>query len=223
MNVPRLVLFDIDGTLILTGGAGQQAFARVFASRWNIPNATQGIHFAGRSDRAIIRETFQRHGIPPTDENFQLFVDDYVFYLDHLLGTLPGRVLLGVQDLILRLQQHSRPPLIGLLTGNIRLGAQIKLTHYKLWDHFMTGGFGDDHDERAHIAAAAVERGSRLLGTPLHGDEILVIGDTPSDIACAQAVGARVLAVATGQYTLDQLKACGPTWVCEDLTQINSL
>jgi phosphoglycolate phosphatase len=219
LNSLRLILFDIDGTLVQTGGAGQQAFARVFASRWGIPSATDGVHFAGRSDRAIVREAFLRNRLDPSPANFQGFFDDYVFWLDHLLGRLSGRVLRGAHELIRRFQQQPNPPVIGLITGNIRLGAQIKLTHYNLWDHFRTGGFGDDHEDRADIAAAAVDRGARLVGSPLRGEEVLIIGDTPQDIACAQAVGAHVLAVATGQYSVDQLRPLGPTWVCEDLSQ----
>ena len=93
-------------------------------------------------------------------------------------------------------------PLLGLLTGNIRLGAQLKLRHYRLWESFVTGGFGDDHEDRNEIARIAKARGSRRLGRELLGREVLVIGDTPLDIACARAIGARCLAVATGGASL---------------------
>jgi phosphoglycolate phosphatase-like HAD superfamily hydrolase len=218
----RLVLFDIDGTLIHTGGAGEQAFARVCASEFHIPNGAECLHFAGRTDPAIAREFFQRHHIEPSQENFRRFFDRYVFWLDHLLGQLAGRVLPGVRELLRDLRALAQRPVLGLLTGNIRLGAQIKLSHYRLWEHFQTGGFGDDHEDRNQIAAIARARGNRLLGNKLRGEEILVIGDTPHDIACARAIDAKVLAVATGRFGLQQLKEHGPTWAVKDLQQMTA-
>src|SRR5437773_7354610 len=121
----KLVLFDIDGTLIYTSGAGQRAFARAFAAEFDVANATERVSFSGRTDPAIVREIFRLNGLEPTAENFRRFWDGYVFWLDHLLAQLPGRVHDGVSELIQDLRQLSPPPLIGLLTGNIRLGAEI--------------------------------------------------------------------------------------------------
>ena len=112
--------------------------------------------------------------------------------------------------------------MLGLLTGNIRLGAEIKLRHYGLWDHFKTGGFADDHEDRDHIAAAALERGRRVLGKDLRPEEIVVVGDTPFDIRCGKFIGARVLAVATGGAKLDELKKHSPDWAVEDLTRVTA-
>jgi len=216
----RLALFDIDGTLIRTGGAGMKAFAKVFASEFNVPNGTDLISFAGRTDRAIVREFFTHHQIDPAEENFRRFFDSYVFWLDQALGQGSGRVLPGVQEILRRLRALPEPPAIGLLTGNVRLGAEIKLAHFSLWDHFQTGAFGDDHEDRNQIAAIALRRGQQLLQRDLRGNEVLVIGDTPSDIACAKAIGARVLAVATGSYELGQLEEHAPTWVVADLDRV---
>jgi len=216
----HLVLFDIDGTLIESGGAGVKAFARVCATEFKVPNGTAGLRFSGRTDPAIIREFFQRNQIEPSDKNFQHFYDCYVFWLDHLLGQTGGRVLPGVIELIDRLQRMPEPPVIGLLTGNIRLGAQIKLSHYDLWSHFITGGFADDHEDRNQIAAIARNRGNALLKRELRGEEILVIGDTPLDIACARSISAKILAVATGSYALDRLHAETPDWAVADLGQV---
>ena len=216
----RLALFDIDGTLIRSGGAGEKAFARVFAMEFNVPNGTERLPFAGRTDPAIVREFFHRHQVEPSEGNFQRFFDRYVFWLDQLLGQIKGRVLPGVREMLCRLQALPEPPALGLLTGNIRLGAQIKLTHYGLWDRFETGGFGDDDEDRNKIAAVARARGARLLQTDLRAEEVLVIGDTPSDIACAKAIGAKALAVATGSFQLDQLREHAPTWAVADLEQV---
>jgi phosphoglycolate phosphatase-like HAD superfamily hydrolase len=111
--------------------------------------------------------------------------------------------------------------MFGLLTGNIRLGAEIKLRSHGLWEIFATGGFADDHEERDQIAAAARARGSRLLGRQLRGEEIVVIGDTPFDIRCGKFIGAKVLAVATGGSTLAELKRHQPDWAVENLNQVN--
>ena len=216
----RVVLFDIDGTLIQSGGAGEKAFGRVCEAEFGVPNGTAQLQFAGRTDPSIVRDFFQQQHIAPSADNFRRFFDRYVFHLDHLLGELNGSILPGVHEMIRELGALPRPPLIGLLTGNIRLGAQIKLSHYRLWDFFRTGGFGDDHEDRNQIAVVARERAGRTLREPLDGRDILVIGDTPRDIECAKAIGARSLAVATGKYSTAQLRRESPTWTVEFLDQV---
>src|SRR5438552_13799643 len=193
----RLVLFDIDGTLIRTGGAGVKAFAKVFATEFNAVDGFEQLKFAGRTDVSLVREFFSYHRIPATPENFQRFFERYVFWLDHILRESEAKVCAGVWEFIGGLRALPRPPLLGLLTGNIRLGAEIKLRHVQLWEQFETGAFADDHEERDQIAAIAVKRGASILKEPLGREEVLVVGDTPLDIRCARAVGARVLVVAT--------------------------
>ncbi len=217
----RLVLFDIDGTLIRTGGAGVRAFERTFAGEFKIPRATQSLNFAGRTDTSLVRECFRAHGIAATRRNFERFFDTYVFWLQHLLHEVNGHQCPGVGELISGLQNSAHPPVLGLLTGNIRLGAEIKLRHYGLWDSFRSGAFGDDHEDRNQLAAIARDRGSLLLGRRLQGEEILVIGDTPRDIECARAVNAQVLAVGTGGYTCQQLCEHRPTWLVETLETVS--
>jgi phosphoglycolate phosphatase len=218
----RLVLFDIDGTLIQTEGAGVKAFAKVCATEFGVLNGTAQLRFAGRTDSSLAREFFLAHGIEPRAENFERFFDRYVFWLDHLLGHSSGRILPGVEDLLSALGALPQVPTLGLLTGNIRLGAQIKLRHFQLWDRFTTGGFGDDDEDRNRIAVVARDRGARLLGETLRGEEILVIGDTPRDIECAQAIGAKMLAVATGSYRLEQLREHAPTWAAPGLDHVSA-
>ena len=217
----RLILFDIDGTLIATGGAGEQAFDEVCRAEFGVLNGTLRLHFAGRTDPSIVRDFFINHEIEPSPENFTRFFDRYVFQLEHLIGKLDGRVLPGVHSWLAALGARTPPPLLGLLTGNIGLGARIKLGHFGLWDRFVTGAFGDDHEDRNQLAQIARARARARLGEDLRDDEILVIGDTPRDIECARAIGAKALAVATGSYTLDELRARQPDWAAKTLEQLS--
>jgi phosphoglycolate phosphatase len=218
----RLVLFDIDGTLIHTSGAGEKAFARVFANFFGVTDGTEKLKFAGRTDVAILREFFVHNAIAPSPENMEQFFEAYVFLLEHMLQQLPGGVHPGVWTWLHELRALPHQPIIGLLTGNIRLGAEIKLRQFNLWGQFATGAFADDSAERNEIAAIAKQRGEALLGKPLAGDEVLVIGDTPLDIACARAIGAKVLAVGTGMYRPKDLLPLKPDWAVENLEKISA-
>jgi phosphoglycolate phosphatase len=219
----RLVLFDVDGTLIHTGRAGVKAFAQVFATEFGAVDGLDRLHFAGRTDVSLVREFFNLHGIPAAPGNFQRFFDRYAFWLDHILAESHTEECPGIWEFIHQLRELPQPPVLGLLTGNIRLGAEIKLRHFKLWELFTTGAFGDDSEDRNEIAAIARERGRRVLRAQLPGEEVLVIGDTPLDIRCGRAIGARVLAVATGGASLEELYRHQPDWAVEDLRKINAL
>ena len=120
------------------------------------------------------------------------------------------------------LRALPKAPVLGLLTGNIRLGAEIKLRHFDLWEVFQFGGFADDHEERDHIAAAALARGRRVLGKNLQPQEVVVIGDTPFDVRCGKFIGAKTLAVATGGAKLEELKPLKPDWAVAALTHISA-
>ena len=218
----RLVLFDIDGTLIHTGGAGEKAFARVFANLFGVANGTDNLKFAGRTDMAILRELFHLNAIEPSPDHVGRFFDAYVFLLEQMLRSLPGGVHPGVRNWLHDLRAVPCRPAVGLLTGNVRLGAEIKLRHFNLWDEFEIGGFADDSSERNQIAAIAKRRGEALLGRTLRGDEVLVIGDTPLDIACARSIGAKMLAVGTGMYRPTDLRPLQPDWVVDNLEQVNA-
>jgi phosphoglycolate phosphatase len=216
----RLVLFDIDGTLIRTTGAGVKAFAKVFETEFNAVDGFEQLKFAGRTDVSLIREFFAVHGIAASQGNFTRFYESYYFWLDHLLHECACEVCPGVWDFLEQARNLPSPPLLGLLTGNLRLGAEIKLRHLGLWDVFQTGAFADDHEERDCIAAVAKQRGSNLLEQPLNGDDVLVIGDTPLDVKCGRAINARVLAVATGGATLEELQQHKPDWLVPDLRSL---
>jgi phosphoglycolate phosphatase len=218
----RLVLFDIDGTLVRTGGAGVKAFAKVFETEFGATDGFERLKFSGRTDMSLVREFFDVHNIDASAENFRLFFDRYVFWLDHILLKSETATCPGVWEFIDQLQALSPPPLLGLLTGNIRLGAEIKLRHFDLWKMFATGAFADDHEDRDQIAAIARRRGCEILREQLGEDQVLVIGDTPLDIRCARAIRARALAVATGGSTLEELRQHSPDWAVADLNAVTA-
>lgn len=216
----KLVLFDIDGTLIRSGGAGVRAFERTFHEIFGLKNATERMKFSGRTDVSLVRECFQLFDVDPVEENFRRFFEHYPVFLDELLKTTTGGVCEGITTLIRQLELAPEKPVLGLLTGNVRRGAELKLRYYKLWHHFTTGAFADDHEDRNCIASIAQERGSEVLGRKLAGEEMVVIGDTPLDIACAQSIGAKVLAVGTGEFGRAELAKTNPTWAVDHVGQI---
>jgi phosphoglycolate phosphatase len=178
--------------------------------------------FAGRTDVSLVREFLQIHGLEGSEHNFRRFFSQYTFWLDHILATSNGHACPGIYDLLRDLENLPQPPMLGLLTGNIQLGAEIKLRHYDLWTWFHMGGFADDHEDRNYIAQAALDRARRLLGAGLDAQEIVVVGDTPFDVRCGKFIGAKTLAVATGGASLAELKPCGADWTVPDLTQISA-
>ena len=218
----RLVLFDIDGTLIHTHGVGVKAFFDTLKSEFRVEDSPEKYSFAGRTDRALVQEIFEQHGIKATEENFQRFFDTYVMWLDYRLRRSMGELTPGSDHFICSLLNHPNPPTIGLLTGNIRLGAEIKLRHFYLWDYFQLGAFGDESSNRNVLAKLALERGRKMLGRALKPEEVVVVGDTILDIACADAIGARCLAVCTGGSTFDELAERNTTWLAHNFCKIQS-
>ncbi|MBC8242973.1 MAG: HAD family hydrolase [Verrucomicrobia bacterium] len=218
----RLVLFDIDGTLVSTGGAGMKAFGEAFEAAFGIGNVTGEIKFAGRTDYSLFREMCRHGGIDCTAETRELFFSHYLRLVDSHLDANTGGPFPGVVRMLDALAAMPDAPTLGLLTGNIREGARRKLGTYGLWDRFALGGFSDDDEDRNRIAAAAKARGGEYLECPLDGPEIVVVGDTPRDVACGRHIGARTLAVATGGATLEALQACEPDWAVPDLTHLSA-
>jgi len=218
----HICFFDIDGTLVLTGGAGQTAFAQTLAAEFGIPEIDTRVAFAGRSDRAIAMDLFRSHGLEPSAENWQRFCLGYLARLEKTLATHQGLVLPGVSELLTTLRARGDVA-IGLLTGNIREGARRKLGHYGLWNWFAFGGFGDEHVERCDIAAVALVAAKTHLNgrshRPLSG-QILVIGDTPHDIVCGRSIGARCIAVPSGHTTSEVLRRAEPDVLVATLENI---
>lgn len=217
---PLLLLFDIDGTLLDTRGAGLRALIDAVEDAFNIPEQrVPELDLAGSTDSGIIHGLFPALGVVMSERNVERF---YSAYLEALEGHLhddgfTGELLPGVAPLLSRLENDPHVTL-GLLTGNIESGARLKLQRFGLSHYFPTGAFGDDHHDRNHLGPIAVERMEAVAGRRFLPHEISVIGDTPRDIACARAIGARSVCVATGSYDCPDLEPHGPDLLLEDLS-----
>ncbi|MGD7653120.1 MAG: HAD family hydrolase [Verrucomicrobiales bacterium] len=211
-----LYLFDIDGTLVDTGGAGMDALRQT--TREIFGDDGPPLDLAGSTDLGIVRGVHQHFGVDPTAERLAHYFGIYQQRLDDNLaaGTFPGRVLPGAADLLATLESRNGST-IGLLTGNISGGAASKMRHFGLAAHFPFGAFGSDHHDRNRLGPIALERASTHAGTSFTAEDVWVIGDTPKDIACARAAGVRCLAVATGSFTVSQLRDHGADEVIETL------
>jgi phosphoglycolate phosphatase len=217
------VLFDIDGTLIQTGGAGQLAFAETFAAEFGVSELSGTVPFAGRSDRAIAVDLMRVHGVDATEENWQRFRSAYLERLPEALRRRNGQVLPGVNQLLDELSKLENP-LIGILTGNLRAGARHKLSHYGLYERFSFGGYGDVSDDRCDIASSALAE-AKLAAQGLNGSMngrslagVMVIGDTVHDITCARSINAFAVAVPTGNTPANELAEAGPDLLLNDLS-----
>jgi phosphoglycolate phosphatase-like HAD superfamily hydrolase len=211
------LLFDIDGTLIHSGGAGKRAFVVTLHEAFGIQDELQDIPFSGKTDPLIIREIFAKHEIEPSAGHFDLFLSRYVGCLERLIADPRGTVMPGIRE-VLEACYSNPGVLLGLLTGNIQRGAAIKLTHYRLYHYFAFGAFGDDAEDRNEIARIAHARSQQQSGRDIARSSIFVIGDTPRDIECGRAINARTVAVATGKYSVEELRECRPDFVFEDLS-----
>lgn len=210
-------LFDIDGTLLSTGGAGKAALEAALASAFGIPRLMAKLELSGRTDRAIVRDLFCLHEIEESPESLHRLLDAYLRHLPDCLARIQGHVLPGITGFLEHLGSRGDVA-IGLLTGNIRAGAQLKLEHYALMRHFAFGGFGDHHHDRDDVAREALTEVHRLHNGRITPERIWVIGDTPHDVRCARCIGARAVAVATGWHSLDELTACCPDLALKDLS-----
>ena len=205
----RVLLFDIDGTLIRSGGAGKAAMEAALADAFGVSVIDDRVPYSGRTDRAIAIDLLAHYGIPPTEENRQRLQRAYLKHLPDYLRRVPGEVLPGVAALLEGL--HPGPGVaLGLLTGNVRPGAECKLRHYGLWEYFAFGGFGDLHTDRDDVAREALREAESHLCRGVNCSDVWVIGDTPLDVRCARAIGARAVAVATGWHSVDELAASRP-------------
>jgi phosphoglycolate phosphatase len=213
----RVVLFDIDGTLVLTGGAGQRAMARAFEELFAISDAFRDIPMAGRTDTWILSSAAAAHGV--CAPSLSAFQNAYLVLLEQELE-LPNpkkAVMPGVRPLLDALAGRG-DTFLALLTGNYEKAARLKLEHFDLWRYFLCGAFADDSADRNSLLPTALERVHACGGPAVHPTDVIVVGDTPHDVACALAAGARPIGVATGPFSAQELRASGAEIVFEDLS-----
>jgi len=214
----RLLLFDVDGTLIHSGGAGRRAMLKAFEQIYGIENGFKDVSMFGKTDPLILKEALANHGIKWRREEAERFKTLYVRYLrTGILTPLPQkRIMPGAVEL---LEEISKDPRLvrALLTGNWEKGAEIKLGFFKLHRYFELGAYADDSELREELVPIAVERCEERKGVKLKPEDVYVIGDTPLDIQCARPFGARTVVVATGIHTKEELLAEHPDHFFSDL------
>ena len=210
----RLLLFDVDNTLLWSGGAGSRAMGLAFRDLFGIEDGFKRVEFSGRSDRYILAEALRQHDIGGDYAQHETrFLERYCAYLPQALRELQGGLMPGFPMLLDALGR--RPGVrLGLATGNFSQGAQLKLARYGIDGYFSGGAFGEESEDRTVIVRRALER----LGEGLPAAEAMVIGDTPHDISSARACGAVAVGVATGHNTVDELRRCGAALVFEDFS-----
>jgi phosphoglycolate phosphatase len=222
----KVVLFDIDGTLLWTDGAGRRAVHGALEEVYGLP-APEGLEFDGKTDPQIVRELMRQAGVPDEtiDARLPLVLDRYVELLrtelerdDHTGKTYPG-----IGALLDELEGRD-DVMLGLLTGNVHDGAAAKLRAVGIErERFKVGAFGSDHHHRPELPAIARARAEALLGHSVPGHDVVVIGDTPADMGCGTSIGARAIGVATGRYSVDDLRACNAAAVFADLSATDAV
>ena len=219
-----LVLFDIDGTLIHSGGSGVHGMNLAFEEIWGMANALQGVPLSGRTDVLILQEALQRQRLAWTAAEIDQFKERYFLHLAaDMQQPRPARRLMpGFPELLehLRKMKHVH---LGLLTGNWHKSAEIKLAHFGLWKYFEFGAYADDESDRNKLVPHAIRRAQELYGTTVARDRVYVIGDTPRDIECARPHSATAVAVATGEYSAEELRRHEPDFLFEDFSQVEAV
>jgi phosphoglycolate phosphatase len=215
---PTVLLFDIDGTLVTTGGVGRRAMERAFQRQHGRRDACALIRFDGMTDRGLTRLGLEAIGAPTSDAAIEELLTVYLAELEaELLLSTPDqyRIHAGVPEALAA--ANRRGMALGLGTGNVQEGARLKLEHVGLYHHFTFGGFGSDHELRVEVLRVGAERGARQLGLPLCDCRVVVIGDTPKDIDAARGIGAEAIGVGTASFTAEQLLEHGANHAFDDL------
>lgn len=222
----KLVLFDIDGTILRSDGAGKRAIHRALLEVFGATGPAD-YPFDGKTDKQIVRELMRSEGHVDDhiDASMQRLLDLYVGYLHEELAISTGRarVLPGVRELLDALE--ARPDVVlGLLTGNLEQGARAKLAAVKIdFERFRIGAFGSDHEHRPELPAIARARTLGQLGIDIRGEAMVVIGDTPADLTCGRSLGANAIGVATGRYSVEELLRHAPIAAFRDLSDTESV
>lgn len=219
----KIILFDIDGTL-LWGGPAKSAFVDAMTETYGTPGDVENVSFAGKTDPQIARELLRSAG--KTEQEILSGLEElfrrYLAYLESRLPDDPVRVLPGVPALLDALEDHDDVG-VGLLTGNVAGGARLKLASGGLWGRFHFGSYGSDHEHRDELPSIAVARARDLWGDVVTPERAIVVGDTPRDIQCGKVGGTRTLAVATGSFSVDELRGHEPDHVLEDFSSTTAV
>ncbi|MEX0787008.1 MAG: haloacid dehalogenase-like hydrolase [Dehalococcoidia bacterium] len=217
------VLFDVDQTLLYTGGAGSLAMARAFHQLYGVEDGFKNVEYSGRTDWSILKQGLEHHGLlgginGGFADEIARFVDVYKRLLPAALDEREGHLKPGIVELLQALVARDDVA-VGLATGNFRVACMTKLRYFGIQDYLTEGGFGDDAEDRGDMVAVAIGRVStrRVSGAP-GPNSVWIIGDTPLDIDAARANGARSLAVATGSSSVDELRAAGADLALSDLS-----
>ncbi len=213
----KFILFDIDGTLLDSGGAGMRSLNRAFEEMFSIRSAFDTISVAGKTDLQIIKEGLTMHGIQSPNGIIYEFFETYIRHLKTQVHTGKGRIKKGIPE-ILDILKSRGDCVLGLLTGNIEEGAMIKLKAFHLNSYFIAGAFGSDSEDRNKLLPIAVDKLYKKSSFLIPYSDCVVIGDTPRDVSCSKPYGAFALAVATGPYTCRELSEAGADEVLEDLS-----
>jgi phosphoglycolate phosphatase-like HAD superfamily hydrolase len=220
----KLLLFDIDGTLVHSGGAGKRAMERSFEKVYGLPNGLEAISLMGRTDPSILKQALERRNLAWKENGVERFREYYFFFLDEELE-VPNpnkRLCNGIRPLLEALDERSDLEL-GLLTGNWRYGAFLKLRSFGVEEYFPFGAYADDSEDRNKLVPVAMERFKQKHGAEISAADVYVIGDTPFDIRCAKPYGCRTVAVATGIHTLEQLAEDKPDYLFQDFSVIDDV
>ncbi len=221
----RLILFDIDGTLLSTNGAAKRAFHRALLEVYGTAGPIATHPFDGKTDPQIARELLKEAGL--LDEAIDRGLEAlWRCYLRELAIELarPGHqteLLPGVREVLTALEARAQDAVVGLLTGNVEQGAALKLGSVGLDGRFPFGAFGSDHERRDQLPAIAVRRAKELTQREFQGKDIVIIGDTPYDVTCGVSLGVRAVAVTTGRYDRVALEEAGADAVLADLSETN--
>jgi phosphoglycolate phosphatase len=220
MSRPRAVLFDVDGTLISTGGAGARSWRHAFDTLYGIPADIGKFTDAGMTDPVVAKLTFTSavgHEPSPTElaTVMAAYLDRLPYEVEH---SEKYRVLAGAEELLPRLGQREGV-LLGITSGAVEAAAHIKLSRAGFNRYFPFGGYGSDSPDRIELTQRAIERGGRLLGEELDPKDVFVVGDTPKDVEAAHGAGCAAVATATGHYSREQLEETGAEYVLDSLLQ----
>lgn len=223
MSRPLILLFDIDGTLVTTGGAGRRAIERAFEIHYGRKDAFDGFSFGGMTDRAILRAGLAAIGREMLESEIDVLLKSYVGILEEEVRAADRYFIhAGIEDALRRAAETERCA-FGLGTGNIKDGARVKLNRVGIYDRFAFGGFGCDHEDRAMLLQIGAERGAQKLGAPLKECRIVVIGDTPKDVAAAIAIGADSIGVGTSFFLPEALAAAGATHAFANMAETGAI